>query len=339
MDWTTVFDQLLPSDTWYVASQPLEHGYARLTWQNPSQTERYGLALQTATGEIYGNQILRASPQPQIVRLPGPLEPGAYALAIRPWNISAFSTPVKVEVDGELSLADDHALLNRLEQLISDAGASPNFANLEAIAAVTATDYLLVWRDGQLKRLLVSSLSTDDPPPPSGTVLTYQSDGDVNGLFYLMGTNYGGTSWNLENVRFLIELNSLTSIGYDGYGVFSRGDNEWVSNSSPSGQWFTVNLETKKIKLSKYSMKSGSEQGSLLRNWVLEGSSDNSTWTVLKNHVNDVSYSNAFEWKTFDVNASQSYQHFRLLMTGTHSGGANRMRIGQLEFYGILTDL
>ena len=79
--WQPVFDQLFPTDQWYVASAALEHGDARLTWDAPNQTERYGVALLISAGEIYGNQVIRNLVNPlstgaQIVKLPAPVKYG-----------------------------------------------------------------------------------------------------------------------------------------------------------------------------------------------------------------------------------------------------------------------
>jgi hypothetical protein len=344
MDWQTVFDQLLPTDQWYVATVPLANGYARLTWTNPNQTERYGIALMSESGEVYGTQIVRASSQPQILRLPAPLEPGPYHLALRPWNLSAFALPVKVEVDGDLTLDDNNVLLERLSAIVSDSGSSPNVANLEAIAAVAATDYLLVWRDGQLKRLLISNLSEPEPEIPAGTQFVYQSDGDTNDVFHWIGTNYGAGSWEQPTNTDRLEVTSKTP--NNGYysdrdltnRVGSDQGSPWLYQGSGDA-WIQFNLKTQKIILSGYSIRNGSYSSEAPRNWKIQGSNDAVEWTDLDVRSQDTTLQAANSWvtKTTLTNPSPTaYQHLRIYLYGGTASGSTTYCLSEFQVYGIV---
>ena len=76
-----------------------------------------------------------------------------------------------------------------------------------------------------------------------------------------------------------------------------------------------------------------------VRNWRLEGSKDGSSWTCLREHVNDASLAaTAFSVAAWPIeNASAAvFRHFRVFQTGKDSTGHDFLACAGMELYGTL---
>jgi len=78
------------------------------------------------------------------------------------------------------------------------------------------------------------------------------------------------------------------------------------------------------------------------RNWVLQASKDNLSWTTLKVHENDSSLNNEMHlatWRISDqANANSPYRYFKITQTGPSSSGTLFLVLSLIEFYGTLYD-
>eukprot|EP00729_Bicosta_minor_P019565 gene19565-biopygen26281 len=90
-----------------------------------------------------------------------------------------------------------------------------------------------------------------------------------------------------------------------------------------------------------YCLRHGNGNGyhSLLH-WRLEGSNDDSTWTLLKTHANDQAlpaqgYSTA-SWPIEAAADGASYRYFRIFQTGKDSSGHDFLACAGIELYGLL---
>lgn len=88
-----------------------------------------------------------------------------------------------------------------------------------------------------------------------------------------------------------------------------------------------VDLGTPTRKFVAYDFRSGAYYPT---NWELQGSSDGSSWTVLRAHVAETPGANVYSSK-FDIASPALYRYYRLLITG--SSGGNEVRITDLRFY------
>ena len=88
----------------------------------------------------------------------------------------------------------------------------------------------------------------------------------------------------------------------------------------------------------RYTLKHGYSRGHALKSWKLEGSNDNTNWTVLRAHVNDMSLANSTSrTQTYDIPShGGAYQYFRLIMTDKNSSGSWTFCLGGIELYGLL---
>ena len=89
-----------------------------------------------------------------------------------------------------------------------------------------------------------------------------------------------------------------------------------------------------------YCLRSGTSYGGhKVRNWRLEGSKDGSSWTCLREHVNDASLAaTAFSVAAWPIeNASAAvFRHFRVFQTAKNSSGNDHLTCAGIELYGTL---
>jgi hypothetical protein len=81
------------------------------------------------------------------------------------------------------------------------------------------------------------------------------------------------------------------------------------------------------------------EQDHYLRNWRMEGSDDGTTWTTIRDHVNDTTLTTSNRWTFFDLKATSFYQRIRLFVYGPSHNGSPNFDITEVEFYGIFATL
>jgi hypothetical protein len=101
--------------------------------------------------------------------------------------------------------------------------------------------------------------------------------------------------------------------------------NSWWKADFQSGHTFTP------THLAIVGRNGGGQQP---RNFNLQGSNDNSSWTDLLVVVNDGPADNG--WWESAVTGAAAYQYLRIYETGTNSSGANYLVLGEVEFWGTL---
>lgn len=178
--------------------------------------------------------------------------------------------------------------------------------------------------------------------PSTGTtdkILTYSSDGDVNGLFYWLGTSKGVSPWvNPHSASLLV---TVSSIGFGtAQSLCDRADTEFYTNNIPDS-WAKFQILSGKLKCNYYSIRNrfrsdGDAQHSL-RNWKLQGSNDDTTWVDLDAQINNTFLNTSSKWLSLSVFSTTAYSYFRLLQNGANSNGVSHLCLGEIELYGAYT--
>ncbi|MGC8711057.1 MAG: discoidin domain-containing protein [Leptodesmis sp.] len=179
--------------------------------------------------------------------------------------------------------------------------------------------------------------------------LTYSSDGDTNGLFYLLGTNMGMQPWanpaqnsNTDtnysnNYKILLSASSISGNLSD---FTDRATSSSYTSTNTVGQWVKVDIGGfRSLSCNKYSIRHYTSSSNYPRNWKLQGSNDNSTWTDLDVRSSDTTINAANAWGTFTCNqgVNTAFRWFRILNNGLTSSGTYYICLGEWELYGTLT--
>ena len=119
-------------------------------------------------------------------------------------------------------------------------------------------------------------------------------------------------------------------------GASHDGQPNFTANQA--GSWMAVDLN-RLLAPTHYCLRSDANNVRKVRNWRLEGSKDGSSWTCLREHVNDASLAaTAFSVAAWPIeNASAAvFRHFRVFQTAENSSGNDYLMCAGMELYGTL---
>ena len=113
--------------------------------------------------------------------------------------------------------------------------------------------------------------------------------------------------------------------------------------------WINIDFGKRRIAVTGYSIKSYREGGSsarhFMRNWVLLGSNNGSTWTTLDSRDNDSELNGISRVQYYDVQIAEpetlSFRYIRLAQTGrNHRTDAPHyvLSLAALELFGFINE-
>jgi len=113
--------------------------------------------------------------------------------------------------------------------------------------------------------------------------------------------------------------------------------NNWTTN----GSWFVLDLMKYELNPTFYTLRDSTSGGDYqLRNWVLEGSNDNSIWSCLRTHANDSMIITQGVTGRWSIQVEGYYRYFRVRVTGAdRSGTSYFLFCSGFELYGNLCEL
>lgn len=167
-----------------------------------------------------------------------------------------------------------------------------------------------------------------------GTLLSYVSNEDTNGLFYYIGTTGLTVAWTNPSTSGQVTASSSGDFNgsYSPTRTTDRTDDyPWHSNGAAS--WIKFDLGQYRIKVSDYTLRTrlDYQYGNWLSDWVVEGSNDDSAWTAI-----DTRNGQSYTYSTttlYTTTPTVGYRYLRIRDTSANS----HMVIGEIEFYGLLT--
>lgn len=178
-------------------------------------------------------------------------------------------------------------------------------------------------------------------PEPKGIDRFFVSNGDNSGVFFFAGTSWGTGDWGNPHSKGTVQFSASAILpGYGSLLSFAdRADSDFATPND-ANSWVTVDLISKRLKLTHYSIKSRSGAVSdLPRNWKMQGSNDGSSWTDLDIQVGNQSLTTSNQWITIPVSTTEFFRYFRHQQTGSTNTNAYYLTFGEWELYGTLIDV
>ena len=169
---------------------------------------------------------------------------------------------------------------------------------------------------------------------------------DNNGVIYYLATAGGTRPWVNPHNAGVVKV-VFSSIGNGSLALFVANKapeyGHWCQTIHAPDSWMRVSLNGKQVVPKGYVLSTDGNgpggKGYLLRSWRLEGSLDDSTWTTLREHTNDVTLTQATPTGYWPViGATSGFSHFRILHTGKNSNGFHHLMASSFEIYGDLLD-
>jgi len=172
-----------------------------------------------------------------------------------------------------------------------------------------------------------------------GRLFEYKSNQDGNGVIYYLATNGGKSEWKNPSLSAVIKFSSSSVEKGRVHYIVEKDALEFWTKDIPSS-WVSVDLRNALIP-KNYTLRHGANSRmDALRNWVLQGSIDDQSWTDISRHTNDTSLNAEFAIKTWEIKDQITpYRYFRILQIGHNSGGNNFLALSGIEFYGELHEV
>ncbi|KAF2071666.1 hypothetical protein CYY_007020 [Polysphondylium violaceum] len=168
-------------------------------------------------------------------------------------------------------------------------------------------------------------------------------DGDTNGVLYYLGSSDDTQDYESPVTRKIVKVTSSTmSIGYPHPFAGRTPTNMYTDKEE--GSYFCIDLGPKHVLCpTYYTMRYGGDsQGSIYaapKNWQLLGSLDGEDWTILKEHVDDVSLKDGYSMAGWEIKSIHSYRYLKVLQTGPNQRDGNELCVCCFEAYGRLVHL
>lgn len=195
-----------------------------------------------------------------------------------------------------------------------------------------------------------NSFTKTIPIPSAAEVviaLTFASNGDDKGVFNYIGKQDSGTWVNPANSQLQVLRSSGTTGALSALTDRATGA---VSTNDVANSWFVFDLGSRRnLKVNNYSFRHRSTANEGLTTWRLEGTNSLPSWdvtgigsagwtTIDSRSIASVNTA-ADLWSNYAVTGQTTgYRYLRLIQTGVNSGGNNVLHLGEVEFYGSLSE-
>lgn len=218
--------------------------------------------------------------------------------------------------------------------------------NLPETTESNDDDWIILFgNDGITRKILKSDFLAGITSGGSGgnsvTSFDFQSFGDANGLFYFLGTDSYSQSYLNPATSGVITVAQSSSVDSSRIveNLFDRGDAIAHTNSQ-ANSYFQLDIgETLTFDLKSYTLRNrGDFNGHLPRSWKLQGSTNGINFVDLDVQSGRTDFAHN-TWIKMDlpVNDTTSYRIFRLTQTAKNSSNADFFVMGEVEFYGDLS--
>jgi hypothetical protein len=171
---------------------------------------------------------------------------------------------------------------------------------------------------------------------PSKQSFVFESEGDLNGLFYWLGTAGGTRTWHNPFTSGAVRIRSSKKTSGDFDGLVGRTSVAGGICTDSRGQWVEFDIGKDRLMcLSHYSVRHG--ECCRLGNWILQGSDDREHWTEIVAHTNDFWNVEIKAWK-LPKGKKNFFRWFRMVGNGCDAESATCycLHFSCLELYGDL---
>ncbi|MEX0271401.1 hypothetical protein AB3R30_19860 [Leptolyngbyaceae cyanobacterium UHCC 1019] len=167
----------------------------------------------------------------------------------------------------------------------------------------------------------------------------YSTAPDQQGILYFWGTNFGDQAeWYTP--YYYGAFPSWSSYGAgDPYALMDRASNASNATGDYADSYVKLDCgEGRTIRPTGYTLQHDGSTSRYLRNWKLQGSNDDATWTDLDTRTGNTSLDAAYKFAYFAVTGNTNfYRYLQILQTDVNSSGDNILTLSEWEFYGFFT--
>eukprot|EP01083_Nonionella_stella_P042846 115638_1 len=171
-------------------------------------------------------------------------------------------------------------------------------------------------------------------------IFKYESDFDMNGIVYYLGSDGGKSDWQNPSKKGIIKIDSVP-LRMDSKAKHNFVGREPVRclTKNTRNAWFSIDFGDAQIKPTHYTLRHYvSWKDYCLRSWELQGSRDGGKqWSTIRQHINDKSLAHKSASHTWPLDeCNEFYSLFRIRITGKNSGRDWSICCSGFEIYGQL---
>ena len=193
-------------------------------------------------------------------------------------------------------------------------------------------------------RLILNTKLKRNPRTHKGTAereLVYDSSKKLDGIIASLTRQYGG---NVHD-KGIVNITAESSSYHDEppKNVADLGTSSRYASEDKENQWICYDFKDRTVAPTSYSIMSqdSGHGGNHLRAWVLEGSNDGDTWTILDKRDNNCDLNASLVTCNFQIAQplQDGFRFIRLRQTGKNNGisPCYTMRFSSLEIFGVLS--
>ena len=183
----------------------------------------------------------------------------------------------------------------------------------------------------------------------SGKVIEVPDNSLADGEALKIWTNNGQncSHWALEPVSLDFQTDLTDNGGYltashngfngEGFAnaIDNKSDNKFCTRITVGDEVWLRYVSTKNARITSYTIASANDAPDRdPKNWVLEGSNDGNTWTVIDTQTDQV-FNNRFEPKSYAVYNNQVFGIFRLRVQSLKSANSDIFQISEWQLFGV----
>jgi len=160
-----------------------------------------------------------------------------------------------------------------------------------------------------------------------------KSDFSYNGNYWDGVFNYYRSISSNYQSEYVTPYCNSTYSGNVTYLLEGNGD---FSTSASNSYYFMFTLNKNRLIINGYTFRTDGSWNWFPRYWKLEGSNDNSNWTVLHQINGNGGFSGMNQENYFNFNNSKPYKYFKFTLTNTSNSGNWYFALRRVELFGII---
>jgi hypothetical protein len=130
------------------------------------------------------------------------------------------------------------------------------------------------------------------------------------------------------------ENNATTNAAFNAFNRVYTTSTGWITQTTTSSGWLSMDFGSgSSIIIDGYTIYGTDAQARNPRNWTLEGSNNNSTWTVLHTVTNASAIGPNGTYSIASIGNSTGYRYYRLNISANGSGAGFSVAVTELELY------
>ena len=130
------------------------------------------------------------------------------------------------------------------------------------------------------------------------------------------------------------ENNATTNAAFNAFNRVYTTSTGWITQTTPSSGWLSMDFGSgSSIIIDGYTIYGTDVQARNPRNWTLEGSNNNSTWTVLHTVTNASAIGPNGTYSIASIGNSTGYRYYRLNISANGGGAGFSVAVAELELY------